>query len=68
MKLNAIRVSAAVRLLILLAAVSAVFWGVAVMLDVAAAAVIAGGMVWFDLMRERNERDSGLPSRSIHSK
>lgn len=65
MKLNAIRVSAAVRLLIFLAAVSAVFWGITVMLDVAAAATIAGGMVWFDLMRERNERDSGLPSRSI---
>jgi hypothetical protein len=67
MKTNAMRLNAAIRLLIFFAAVAAVFWGVAVMLDVAAAATIAGVMVWADLLRGRNELDSGLPSRSIHS-
>lgn len=67
MKINAIRARAAIRLFVFLAAVMAVFWGVAVMLDVAAATTIAGGMVWFDLIREKHERHSGLSTRSIRS-
>lgn len=68
MKINAIRANAAIRLFVFLAAVCAVFVGVAAMMDVAAATTIAGAMVWFDLTRGRNERNSGLPTRSIHGK
>lgn len=59
------RIDAAIRLAAIFVALAAIFWGLATIAGHGAACVVTGALVWFDLTRDRDERNSERDSRSI---
>lgn len=64
--MSAAKASALLRLAALVLSIVGVFWGVSVMAGLPAAAVVTGGLIWFDLSRGTNEqRDSECSARPV---